>query len=285
MIRKIVSLILLTVASSAIAAKPTPAAPSATATVIATAPVDDTDSRQTREEMKALLRRYPPELGMVLKLDPTLFNNEAYLANYPALASFVGQHPQIAHNPSYFLEQVSIGGESEDPVSMRAWRLIMGDVAGFLVFLVVTSVLIWAVKMLIEQRRWSRLSKVQTEVHSKLLDRFTSNEELLSYIQTPAGKRFFESAPIPLEAGPRPISAPIGRIFWSLQAGLVMIALGIGFNLVSLRVKPPAAEGLYGVGIIGLMVGIALVISAIIFYVLSRRFGLWNGTPARPSES
>ena len=285
MIRKIVSLILLAVASSAIAAKPTAATPSATATVIATAPVDDTDSRQTREEMKALLRRYPPELGMVLKLDPTLFNNEAYLANYPALASFVGQHPQIAHNPSYFLEQVSIGGESEDPVSMRAWRLIMGDVAGFLVFLVVTSVLIWAVKMLIEQRRWSRLSKVQTEVHSKLLDRFTSNEELLSYIQTPAGKRFFESAPIPLEAGPRPISAPIGRIFWSLQAGLVMIALGIGFNLVSLRVKPPAAEGLYGVGIIGLMVGIALVISAIIFYVLSRRFGLWNGTPARPSES
>ena len=280
MIRKIVSLILLAVASSAIAAKPTAAAPTATATVIATAPVDDTDSRQTREEMKALLRRYPPELGMVLKLDPTLFNNEAYLANYPALASFVGQHPQIAHNPSYFLEQVSIGGESEDPVSMRAWRLIMGDVAGFLVFLVVTSVLIWAVKMLIEQRRWSRLSKVQTEVHSKLLDRFTSNEELLAYIQTPAGKRFFESAPIPLEAGPRPISAPIGRIFWSLQAGLVMIALGIGFNLVSLRVKPPAAEGLYGVGIIGLMVGIALVISAIIFYVLSRRFGLWNGTPA-----
>ena len=284
MIRKIVGLILLAVASSAIAAKPVPAPPTATATVIGMAPVDS-DSRQTREEMRALLRRYPPELDMVLKLDPTLFNNETYLANYPALASFVGQHPQVAHNPSYFLEQVSIGGESDDPVSMRAWRLIMGDVAGFLVFLVVTSVLIWAVRTLIEQRRWSRLSKVQMEVNSKLLDRFTSNEELLAYINTPAGKRFFESAPIPLEAGPRPISAPIGRIFWSLQAGLVMIALGIGFNLVSLRVKPPASDGLYGIGMIGLMVGIALVVSAIIFYVLSRRFGLWNGTPARPSES
>ncbi|HYS53057.1 MAG TPA: hypothetical protein VER58_04745 [Thermoanaerobaculia bacterium] len=284
MIRKIVGAFLLVIATSAIAARPTPAPPTATASVAA-APVDDTDSRQTREEMKALLRRYPPELGKVLKLDPTLFNNETYLANYPALGTFVGQHPQVAHNPSYYLEQVSIGGEGDDPVSMRAWRLIMGDVAGFLVFLVVTSVLIWAVKTLIEQRRWSRLSRVQMEVNSKLLDRFTSNEELLAYIQTPAGKRFFESAPIPLEAGPRPISAPIGRIFWSLQAGLVMIALGIGFNLVSLRVKPPAAEGLYGIGIIGLMVGIALVISAIIFYVLSRRFGLWNGTGARPSES
>ena len=98
------------------------------------------------------------------------------------------------------------------------WRSIGGDIAGFSVFLVITFVLIWAIKTLIEQRRWSRLSSIQTEVHSKLLDRFTSNEELLAYIQTPAGKRFFESAPIPLEAGPRPMSAPVGRIFWTVSA-------------------------------------------------------------------
>jgi len=149
---------------------------------------------------------------------------------------------------------------------------------------VFTGVLVWVVKTLIEQRRWSRLSKVQTEIHSKLLDRFSTNEELLAYIQTPAGKRFFESAPIPLEAGPRPISAPVGRIFWSLQAGLVLIATGIGFDLVSLRVPTPASEGLYGIGVISLLVGIALVISAIVFYVLSRRFGLW-GTPPAANES
>jgi len=274
MIRKTIAAMLLAFAASAVAAPPAPATVNATI---------DSDSRQTREEMRALLRRYPPELGMVLKLDPTLFNNETYLANYPAMASFVAQHPQVAHNPSFFLEQVSIGGEGEDPVMMRTYRLMMGDIAGFIVFLVVTWVLIWAVKTLIEQRRWSRLSKVQMEVNSKLLDRFTSSEELLAYIQTPAGKRFFESAPIPLEAGPRPISAPVGRIFWSLQVGLVMIATGIGFDLVSLRAKSPASESLYGIGIIGLLVGIALVISAGVFYFLSRRFGLWQ--PPAPSES
>ena len=33
--------------------------------------------------------------------------------------------------------------------------------------------------MLVDHRRWLRQSKVQTEVHTKLLDRFTSNDDLL----------------------------------------------------------------------------------------------------------
>jgi hypothetical protein len=279
MIRRTFAVIILGLAVSAFAAAP-PAPATATATVPASI---DTDSRQTREEMKALLHRYPPELGMVLKLDPTLFANPSYLANYPAMASFVAQHPEVAHNPSFFLGNVTLPGDEDEGSSMRVWRLILGDVGGFAAFLVITAVLVWVIKTLVGQRRWNRLSRVQSEAHSKLLDRFSSNEELLAYIQTPAGKRFFESAPIPLEEGPRPMSAPVGRIFWSLQAGLVMIATGIGFDLVSLRVKAPASEGLYGLGMISLLVGIALVISAIVFYVLSRRFGLWQ--PPTPNES
>ncbi|HEX9501533.1 MAG TPA: hypothetical protein VGA10_07770 [Thermoanaerobaculia bacterium] len=242
----------------------------------------DADSRQTREEMKALLRRYPPELGYVLKLDPTLFGNQTYLANYPALANFVAQHPEVAHNPSYFLDAITLPNERRepDPPGMRIWRQLVGDIFAGIAFLIVTSVLVWVIKTLIDQRRWNRLSRVQTEVHSKLLERFTSNEELLAYIQTPAGRRFFESAPIPLESGPRPMRAPIGRIFWSLQAGLVLIAAGIGFDLVSLRVKTEASEVLYGLGMIGLLIGVALVVSAGVFYGLSRKFGLWQPPPA-----
>jgi hypothetical protein len=152
----------------------------------------------------------------------------------------------------------------------------MGDIGGFVVFLVVTWTVVWMIKTVIEQRRWNRLAAIQTEVHSKLLDRFTSNDELLAYLQTPAGKKFLEAAPIPVEAGPRPMSAPVGRIFWSVQAGLVLIAAGIGFDLVSLRTTGDAANGLYGVGVIALLVGIALFLSAGVFYVLSRRFGLWQ---------
>ncbi len=276
MIRGSIAAVLLAISMSALGANPAPT--TATVTVTNAAPAAfDTDSRQTREEFKALLRRYPPALGTVLKLDPTLFGNQAYLANYPALANFVAQHPENAHNTAFYLEYISFPSERDpDTPSMRLWRDIVAYVAASSVFLVVTFVLVWAIKTLVEQRRWSRLAAIQTEVHSKLLDRFTSNEELLAYIQTPAGKRFLESAPIPLEAGPRPISAPIGRIFWSLQAGLILVAGGIGFDLASLRVQGNGSQALYAIGVIGILVGIALVISAIVFYALSRRFGLWE---------
>ena len=59
--------------------------------------------------------------------------------------------------------------------------------------------------------------------------------------------------------------------------------MGIGFDLVSLRVKAEASEALYGLGMIGLLIGIALAISAGIFYVLSRKFGLWQPPAANES--
>ena len=68
----------------------------------------------------------------------------------------------------------------------------------------------------------------------------------------------------------------LARVGWSLQAGLVLIAMGIGFDLVSLRVKGEASEALYGLGMLGLLIGIALAVSAGVFYVLSRKFGLWQ---------
>jgi hypothetical protein len=248
--------ILLAISTAALAQKPS-----------------DLPAIETREQLRSILRSHPPQVTTVLRLDPTLLTNQAYMATYPELTAFMTQHPEVAHNPSYFF-----GTPDYDSTEggYRAWREIMGDIAGFTVFLVVTGVLIWMIKTLIEQRRWTRLSAIQTEVHSKLMDRFTSNDELLAYLQTPAGKKFMESAPIPLEAGPKPMSAPVGRIFWSLQAGLVLVAAGIGFNLVSQRFPAPGSAGLYGVGVIAMLVGVALVLSAGAFYLLSKRFGLWQ---------
>ena len=262
MIRTSIAAVLLATSAAALAQAPAPVG------------LVENDSHQVREELHSLLRKYPPQLATVLKLDPTLLSNQPYMANYPALKAFVAQHPQVVHNPAFFLEGGP--GLESDPGNLRGWHQMIGDAAAFLVFLLITAVLVWMVKTLIEQRRWSRLAAIQTEVHSKLLDRFTSNEDLLAYLQSSAGKRFMEAAPIPLEPGQRPMSAPVGRIFWSVQAGLVAIAAGIGFDLVSLRVPAPESAALYGIGVIALFVGIALVISAGVFYLLSRRFGLWQ---------
>jgi hypothetical protein len=274
--RIVVFLLAITSACLAYAQKPAAKQPAVVVTATA-ATVAETDSRETREELKNILRRYPPELGIVLKLDPTLFNNETYLATYPALAAFVAQHSEITHNPSFYLESVYVPGDrAPESPAVRMWNQTIEHIAIFSVFLMITLVFVWLIRTIIEQRRWSRLSRVQTEVHNKLLDRFASNEDLLAYMQTPAGKRFFESAPIPLDAGPRPVSAPIGRILWSTQAGLVIAAAGLGLQFVSGRVPVEVSQPLSAFGIVALCVGAGFVLSAIVSFALSRRLGLWE---------
>ena len=51
--------------------------------------IEAPDADRTRQQLRDLLEKYPPSLGRILKLDTSLLNNEAYLAPYPALASFL----------------------------------------------------------------------------------------------------------------------------------------------------------------------------------------------------
>src|SRR5258707_3034495 len=88
-----------------------PATATSTTTTATSTVVTDTDSRETREAFHSTLQRYPTEVSRVLKLDPSLMTNQSYLANYPALASFLAQHPEIAHSPTFYLANVYVGDE------------------------------------------------------------------------------------------------------------------------------------------------------------------------------
>jgi hypothetical protein len=282
--RRLIYPILMTFAAAAFAQKQ-PADATTTSTTAQTAPavITDTDSRETREQFRELLRRTPPEVGMVLKLDPTLFTNQQYLATYPALASFVAQHPEVTHNPGFYLDTVYTPREHEPNTGARMmWDKMMEGFMILFIFSTIVGVIVWLIRTLIEQRRWGRLSRVQTEVHGKVLDRLTSNEELLRYMETPAGRRFLESAPIPLEAGPRPVSAPVGRILWSIQTGLVISAAGVGMEVVSYNIDKDASQPVYALGMIALCVGVGFVLSAVVAFILSRRLKLLEA-PEPPS--
>jgi ABC-type multidrug transport system fused ATPase/permease subunit len=271
------------IATTAFAQAPATATsvPAATTSTVVT----DSDSQETREALHAALRRYPTEVSRVLKLDPSLMTNQTYLATYPALAAFLAQHPEIAHSPAFFLDNVYVGEETRgENSSERVWRSTMEGLSIFAVLALVTGVLTWLVRTLIEHRRWSRISKVQAEVHNKLMDRFTANEDLLAYIQTPAGKRFLESAPIALDGAPRAVSAPVGRILWSVQVGLVLAAAGFGLQYVSRSIEKTVAQPLFAMGVLAISIGIGFVVSAIVSYVLSRRLGLWE-TAAAPVDA
>jgi hypothetical protein len=239
---------------------------------------DDADAERTREALNQLLEKYPPALGRVLKLDPSLMNNPGYLAPYPGLAAFLSQHPEITRNPDFFLERVHSPNYiyDNDPARRKREEMlaVLAGFAAFLVFLVVTSVLVWIIRMIVNHRRWNRLSKVQYEVHNKLLDRFTSNEDLLAYVQTPAGKRFLESAPIPLQDEAPMLSAPFSRILWSVQAGVVLTIAGFGLLYVSTRFIDEPAQFFMVIGVLSVALGGGFIVSAAAAYVLSRKLGL-----------
>jgi hypothetical protein len=156
------------------------------------------------------------------------------------------------------------------------WDDVMAGVAGITVLVIVLTALGWALRFLVDYRRWHRLSKVQAEAHNKVLDRMTANEELLAYVKSPAGSRFLESAPITLDAGARAIGAPFGRILWSVQAGLVLAAAGLGLQYVAGHVEAKVTQPIYAMGILAVALGVGFILSAVVAYVLSKRLGLFE---------
>jgi predicted lipid-binding transport protein (Tim44 family) len=154
-----------------------------------------------------------------------------------------------------------------------------------LIIVTITTGVIWLIRTAIEHRRWQRAMKAQTELNTKLIDRFSSSEELLAYLQSPAGKALIEPAALP-QASPRPMpmNAPLSRIFWSLQSGIVVGALGTGLMIVAGTVtNVEVHETLRGFGIVLLLIGVGFAISAAVSFFLSQRLGLVQPMSIRSS--
>jgi hypothetical protein len=118
------------------------------------------------------------------------------------LATFLTQHPEIAHNPSYYFDQqfrdVSRRQyDYNDPkiAAIRAIDQALGGLAALMVGLTVIGTAAWLIRSAIEYRKWLRVSKTHVETHAKLMDRLTSNEDLVAYMQSPAGRRFLKPLP------------------------------------------------------------------------------------------
>jgi hypothetical protein len=246
----------------------------------------NSDAREVREQLNQLFQQYPPSLRMVLQLDPTLLSNANYVALYPSLSAFLSQHPEVAHNPAYFVgTRNGFNGfnefnQNQDSLSYRIGQIVE-PLSVAAVFIVLISVLGWIIRAIMNHRRWLRVSKLQTDMQNKLLERFTSNEEMLAFIQTSAGQRFLESASMAAESGPRVLSAPVGRMLWSIQLGIVILVAGIGLEIVSYKLSnyEDVVTGFQVMGGITVALGIGFILSALGAFLLSRRLGLTDPSP------
>lgn len=247
------------------------------------ATVEPADAQRTKEEFSRLLDHYPPTLRTVFAIDPSLLSNETYLAPYPALVSFLNAHPEIVRTPTFYVDERrerNYRQQDNGTAAERIWSHVLDQLVIFAGFAMAFGLLAWLIRTVLDYRRWNRLTTVQTDAHSKILERFAGNEELLAYIKSPAGSRFLESSPITLDAGPRTVGAPLGRILWSVQAGLVLAAGGIGMDIVGGRVSEEASQPIHALGILGIALGLGFVISAVVSYLISQRLGLIE-LPAR----
>lgn len=236
----------------------------------------------TRSQLRELMKQYPPALGRVLKLDPTLMSNPQYLAPYPSLGAFIKQHPEVARYPSYFLSFVPEGDwgwrEPTTPEAehqrniVRMWENMM--IGLFILALIGTAsaALVALVRSFVSHRRWLRATKIQSDFHNRLLERMGSSSEVLAYAQS-SGQHLVPPVPQVEAAGPA-IAPPFGRILWSVQAGLVAGAAGIGLLVAKQYVDPDVGQMLLTMGVLILSLGAGFALAAVASYMLSVRLGL-----------
>ena len=217
----------------------------------------------------------------MLRLDPSLLSRSDYLAPYPTLANFLSQHPEVAHNPVFFLGGTGSGeqySDSRSAVANAVENIFVGlEVAIGVMFGIGT--LGWLIRSAIDYRRWLRAMKIQTEAHTKIVDRLASNEDLLAYMQSPVGQRFLTSSAITvpsMEQPAAPMGAPFNRILWSVQAGVVLATAGAGLWLAKNGILDEAAQAMQVIAILSMALGLGFVLSALASYALSRQLGLVN---------
>ncbi len=127
----------------------------------------------------------------------------------------------------------------------------------------------YIVYVIVDGYRRRQQTRIFTEFHGKLLDRIGSAKEFGEFFSSDAGERFL-TALSNSEA-----AAPQLRILRSLQTGLVLLALGIGFfMLTSARNFYMAVDGLLVTATAATAIGAGLVVSTAMSYVLSKRMGL-----------
>ena len=126
----------------------------------------------------------------------------------------------------------------------------------------------WIIWVIAVNIRRSRTSKHIVDLHSKLLDRFANSNELMGYLEGEAGKRFFESLTLDVRDS-------MSRILNSMQAGVVLLLLGVAFlGLHATQHEPWIRQTLLLAGVPTGTIGAGLLISAFVAFRLCRRWGL-----------
>jgi hypothetical protein len=197
------------------------------------------------------------------------------------LAAFLAQHPEIVRNPEYYFGRYQ-DAPPHDPVASE----IRQTMWGFSVVLIVATVFgvcAWIIRQIIDYRRWLRASAAQKEVHTKLLDRLTNNADLIAYLESPAGRRLLDAGSVPADIpAVNRLGAPVHRILWSLQLGVVAVIVGVPLWFLHHEFESAVRQAFVVVGVVITSLGIGFIASAWIAWTTSARLGLLGASQSQP---
>lgn len=127
------------------------------------------------------------------------------------------------------------------------------------------------VRLALEHMGRTRVLRVQSDLYNRLIDKFGSSQELLAYFQSEAGQQLFKT---PAATAP----GAYGRIINAVQYGAIAVVSGTGILGIGSAFKHrEAADVTFVLGWLAITIGGALLVSSILSYILSRKFGLING--------
>lgn len=148
---------------------------------------------------------------------------------------------------------------------MDSWIviLVLGELAfaGFITWVVI-------------RKRESRM-RLRSEERVRMLERFSSGQEMTEFLNSSAGARYLELL------GER-VSHPIRSLSAAVTAGIISIFAGGAFHIVSRTVADADQMGFRIAGILTLVVGVGILVSAAVSALLYRRAGLM---PARSQRN
>jgi hypothetical protein len=129
----------------------------------------------------------------------------------------------------------------------------------------------WIVWVLFSSIRRYKIAKFQADVQSRLLHQLESGQNLLAYVETPAGQQFVKD--LSTERTER--TGPYQRILSSTQAGIILTIFGSALLILRTKVYG-GEEPLTVFGTLAVALGLGFCVAAAASYFLSRSFGLFD---------
>jgi hypothetical protein len=223
---------------------------------------------QARGALDRFLDSHPEIQGEVIG-EPGRLADPNYIHDKPELQAFFDSHPLVKADPRAFISPAvwRFQNRRSDTDELLSWFI------PFLVFICCLLAVLWVLRVVLENRRWNKSFRIHEEVHTKLIEKFASGQDLTAYMGSDAGRRLLEWTPPPIDTGSRGVQAAAGRILRSVLAGLILCPAGIGLLWIR-GWMPDAVEPLLVFGTLGLTIGAGFIISSFVSYALSKHLGL-----------